>query len=83
MSAAAPSPKILVLNEEPFDAIAEQAQGWDMRYDQLEAGRNDCDLTQLRLGGVEVACEHVQRTVSVRGTPPVRSISQDPGVAET
>lgn len=74
MDVAVPPAQMVSLTEEPFDAIAEQALGWDMRYDQLESGGNRCDLTQLRLGGVDVARERVQRTVSVHGTPPAHSI---------
>jgi len=74
---------MVVLEGEPFDAIAEMAQGWDMRYDQLEGGRNVCALTQIDLGGVEIGLERVERTVLVRGTPPAGSIvfglSAEPG----
>ena len=68
------SPQFVCFTDEPFDAIAEMAQGWDMLYQQLEAGPNPSDLTQLRLGVVDVAREQVKRMVEIHGTAPLGSV---------
>jgi len=75
MSVHAQSPQLVSFSDEPFEAIAEMAQGWDMLYQQLEAGPNTSDLTQLCLGGVDVSRERVSRTVQIHGTAPFGSVA--------
>ena len=65
----------VVLRGEPFDAIVELGQGWDMEYHQLEAGKNPSDMIQRRLDGVDVAWERLTRTVLITGSPPPDSIT--------
>lgn len=74
MAVHAQSPQLVSFTDEPFDTIAEMAQGWDMRYQQLEPGPNVCAMTQLRLGRVDVGREELSRAVAIQGTAPIGSV---------